>query len=186
MPMQSHQFTDLKDDDLVSSFNADHGKSLSIEVIRKLIGTRHYSGWYNKWKKARAEAKSLPEQWAEAGLKPEEWVAAQAQQQRRKQRRAEFAAASATLAEKFRADLRALERTLEQDLRSYESPIDRVLEVGYDDLTSDAIIRIEQKRDTEREEQLTTEIAQVRKEFVKLLHEGKEIPARAPLGEGGI
>lgn len=168
--------------DLVRDFNAHFGKTLTYEVISRLLGSGPFRGWYETWKRERATALSLPDHWRDAGLTPADWQEAMAGMARRRDRRRKFADESSTLARDFDRKLKEAEARLEADLRSMETPVALVVEIGYADLDADALVRVETLTGEARESQLETEISALRKASVQALKQGRPLPLKGKLG----
>lgn len=133
-----------EDQALVTAFNSHFGTVVSDpHIVKKLLGSLHVRGWYEEYRRERAEAAALPSHWAEVGLTSDLWLTAQSHTAAIRQARAGLAATASALAEQFDRDLRAAEAACQSQVAPHMTPVVRVVLAGYEDLPLDAQVRVE-------------------------------------------
>lgn len=159
----------------MTAFNSHFGTVVSDpHVVKKLLGSLHVRGWYQEYRRERAEAAALPCHWAEVGLTSELWLAGQVHTAAIRQARAGLAATASALAGQFDRDLRAAEAACQSQVAPHLTPLVRVLLAGYEDLPLDAQVRVESAAAESRGPTLDAELKSWRIKAVAEIKAGRD------------
>jgi hypothetical protein len=159
---------------LTAAFNANFKMALKHEVIVKILGSPHVRGWYAEYRAGIAAQSSLPAQWKEAGLTPDEWKGVEVARTARTGVRSAGQERLAAAAQTYKDACAAINAEITLGLAAHASPLVLAVEGGYEQLPLAAQARIEGREGAEaREAQLKAELAAARKGWVKLARDGK-------------
>lgn len=163
--------TKATDDEILEkAFEDQFKQKLKAETIRKLGNNKEIREWLKKFNVNRAQDKSLPEQWREAGLSPEQWNAYLEVVQIRSKEREAFSKEMRELALNYDIQKSKLEEKLKEKLKRTDSDLVAIIEMNFEQLSLSEQIDVEKQKTPSAREATLDQIllAKRQKEIAKL------------------